>query len=162
MQEQQDQQQAASTVVSASHDNSVMNAGATGASVFVQPDQQQKSGRYSIPSPTSPRNGLMSDRTSQTVTSSSAGVPPASTMAAAAPSTSAANASGTMVVVISESCSQRPQLLSPPEEKRGWEEAEVQVIEERIDRVRVQEEVAQSTSTSASIESVPSSSKSSS
>jgi len=137
---QQDQQQAASTVASASHHSSAINT-ATGAGV-AQQAQEQKPGRYSIPSPTSPRNGLLpDDKAAQAALhaisqSSSTSAAPASAIIAAVPSTHTASASGTMVIVVSESCSERPQLLSPPEEKHGWEETQGRMLEEQATKPR--------------------------
>ncbi|KAK3810109.1 MAG: hypothetical protein J3Q66DRAFT_352138 [Benniella sp.] len=141
---QQDQQQAASTVASASHHSSAIN-NATGVGV-AQQAQEQKPGRYSIPSPTSPRNGLLPDDKAAQATlyatsqpSSSTSAAPTSAIIAAAPSTHTASTSGTMVIVVSESCSERPQLLSPPEEKHGWEETQGRTVEEQANKPRAEQ-----------------------
>ncbi|KAG0226149.1 hypothetical protein BGX31_007390 [Mortierella sp. GBA43] len=153
-QEQQDQQQAAGVVVSTNHHhhNSVMET-TKGTNITTNGQSgQPNTGRYSIPSPTSPRGLLVRDGAAVAVTdlmhssSSSARASPASvtTAATVASSTSAASTSGMTVVVVSESCSQRPQLLSPPEEKEGWEETDVQMIEEleeQTDRIRAEDDV---------------------
>ncbi|KAF9186662.1 hypothetical protein BGZ51_009341 [Haplosporangium sp. Z 767] len=92
--------------------------------------QQGKAGRFSIPSPTSPKNGPMSDRAMPSTSS-------ASTLAhvatATASSTSASQADPATVVIASGSMNQRAQLLSPPEEKQKWAESEVQESEESVD-----------------------------
>ncbi|KAG0054817.1 hypothetical protein BGZ83_010379 [Gryganskiella cystojenkinii] len=111
-----------------------------------QPPQQQKpkTGRFSIPSPTSPKNGPMSDRsgpgtnsaptagtsqehanvgTSASVTSIGMGHTVAAT--ANAPTTDSSN--DTVVVASGRGPSARPQLLSPPAERqRKKDDSEIQ------------------------------------
>ncbi|KAG0367200.1 hypothetical protein BGZ54_004233 [Gamsiella multidivaricata] len=129
--------------------------------------QQAKAGRFSIPSPTSPRNGPMSDRAvlSATLCSSSASsttTTSALVSTAIASSDSVGNAHGATAVVASEASLQRPQLLSPPEEKHTWAETEVQMTEERIDQAQDQKEASgsASSSTDSALSSDPSSSSS--
>ncbi|KAF9356118.1 hypothetical protein BGX26_005703 [Mortierella sp. AD094] len=129
---------------------------------------QQKKGRFSIPSPTSPRNGPMSDRT----TSTSSSLPSISSSLSSSPSSSSSSSSSavtntaatvsssttttsfvnsfntTTVIVVSGDRVQRPQLLSPPEEKHRWAESEVQVTEERIDQTQERNRSSSSQSSS--------------
>ncbi|KAG0020679.1 hypothetical protein BGZ80_003793 [Entomortierella chlamydospora] len=108
---------------------------------------QQKKGRFSIPTPTSPRNGPMSDRTASTSSSSlpsissslSSSPSPSSSSSSLAVTSTAATVSSpitTTVIVVSGDRVQHPQLLSPPEEKHRWAESEVQVTEEHIDQTQ--------------------------
>ncbi|KAI1318308.1 hypothetical protein EDD11_006821 [Mortierella claussenii] len=125
--------------------------------------QQQTSGRFSIPSPTSPRNGPMSDRPTLTLISSSVSsscsiASVSSTVAASSSSSSGSN--GTTVVVVSGARLQRTQLLSPPEEKHSWAESEgVQMTQDLIHGPVEQDREA---SVSSAIQSFSSSSSSSS
>ncbi|KAF9136257.1 hypothetical protein BGW39_003702 [Mortierella sp. 14UC] len=104
--------------------------------------QPPRAGRFSIPSPTSPKSGPMSDRgllqkpiPSLPSSSSSSSSSIVSTASSATSSTvssteiaslhSDASAGQTTTVVASGSRSQPPQLLSPPEEKHdGWTEGD--------------------------------------
>ncbi|KAG0261112.1 hypothetical protein BG011_001325 [Mortierella polycephala] len=92
--------------------------------------QQGKAGRFSIPSPTSPKNGPMSDRAMPSTSSGSTLVHVAT---ATATSTGTSQPGSATVVIASGSMTQRAQLLSPPEEKQKWAESEVQESEERVD-----------------------------
>ncbi|CAO3565953.1 unnamed protein product [Mortierella alpina] len=104
-----------------------------------------KESRYWVPSPTSPKNGPMSDRqaTSAPLSSSSTSV----TTISASESGGDPRVNPTTVVVAVESGTQRAQLLSPPEEKQNWKGADIQESAERIDQTPVPEQAAQSTST---------------
>ncbi|KAG0098087.1 hypothetical protein BGZ93_001177 [Podila epicladia] len=87
--------------------NSVTTETSTTASTTTA--QPTKPGRFLIPSPTSPRNGPMSDRPHGSLSSSS------STLVTPAP--------------MSRPVANRGQLLSPPEEKQPWTD-DVQAAEE--------------------------------
>ncbi|GJJ74716.1 hypothetical protein EMPS_07074 [Entomortierella parvispora] len=103
--------------------------------------QHQKSGRFSIPSPTSPRNGPMSDRVgsstaSTTGNSGSTGSGTTNnadqTVAASTDTASATAGDGTVVIVSSGSQDPpRPQLLSPPAERQRRKDGEVTQGSER-------------------------------
>ncbi|KAF8961772.1 hypothetical protein BGZ46_001298 [Entomortierella lignicola] len=101
---------------------------------------QQKKGRFSIPSPTSPRAGPMSDKPPTTSSTSSLLAATNTTAAVLTTATGASflstsnNDQTTTVVVVSEERKQRPQLLSPPEEKHRWAESEGQM--ERVDQAQ--------------------------
>ncbi|KAG0078846.1 hypothetical protein BGZ90_004217 [Linnemannia elongata] len=104
--------------------------------MIVDPRQQPpRASRFSIPSPTSPKSGLMSDRgfpqkpissLPSSSTSSSSSSSSNSTVSSTTTATLHAVSSSTghsTTVVASGSRSQPPQLLSPPEEKcGGWTE----------------------------------------
>ncbi|KAG0295218.1 hypothetical protein BGZ97_004879 [Linnemannia gamsii] len=96
--------------------------------------QPPRAGRFSIPSPTSPKSGPMSDRgllqkpipsLSSSSSSSSSSSLTTSTVSSTATATihTGNSADNSTTVVASGSRSQPPQLLSPPEEKHGgWTE----------------------------------------
>ncbi|KAK3834868.1 MAG: hypothetical protein JOS17DRAFT_600151 [Linnemannia elongata] len=104
--------------------------------MIVDPRQQPpRAGRFSIPSPTSPKSGPMSDRgfpqkpipslpsSSTSSSSSSSSTATVSSTAIASLHTVSSSAGHSTTVVASGSRSQPPQLLSPPEEKcGGWAE----------------------------------------
>ncbi|KAF9544415.1 hypothetical protein EC957_012119 [Mortierella hygrophila] len=104
--------------------------------MIVDPRQQPpRAGRFSIPSPTSPNSGPMSDRglpqkpipslpsSSTSSSSSSSSTSTASSTTTATLHSVSSSAGHSTTVVASGSRSQPPQLLSPPEEKCGrWAE----------------------------------------
>ncbi|KAF9900922.1 hypothetical protein EC991_006729 [Linnemannia zychae] len=119
-------------------------ASESSSDMVVDPRQQPpKAGRFSIPSPTSPKSGPMSDRgllqkpipslpssssSSSIVSVSSASSSTVSSTASASLHSSAHTGQATTVVA-SGSRSQPPQLLSPPEEKHsGWTEGDEQDV----------------------------------
>ncbi|KAG0276336.1 hypothetical protein BGZ95_007683 [Linnemannia exigua] len=119
-----------------------VTAGSSSDMVVDPRHQPPRTGRFSIPSPTSPKTGPMSDRgllqkpisslpsSSSSSTSSSmvskVSTTVSSTATASLHSTSSAGQATT--VVASGALSQPPQLLSPPEEKHGgWTEGDVDV-----------------------------------
>ncbi|KAG0024758.1 hypothetical protein BGZ81_007604 [Podila clonocystis] len=107
-------QQPRVSTAAASATNATVNSVTTETSTIASTTSAQptKSGRFSIPSPTSPRNGPMSDRPQSSSSSSSS-----SSLTPVAP------------VPESRPAANRGQLLSPPEEKRPWTD-DVQATEE--------------------------------
>ncbi|KAG0027546.1 hypothetical protein BGZ82_008935 [Podila clonocystis] len=107
-------QQPRVSTAAASATNATVNSVTTETSTIASTTSAQptKSGRFSIPSPTSPRNGPMSDRPQSS-------------------SSSSLSSSLTPVAPVPESrpAANRGQLLSPPEEKRPWTD-DVQATEE--------------------------------
>ncbi|KAF9115257.1 hypothetical protein BGX27_008378 [Mortierella sp. AM989] len=118
---------------------------------------QQKKSRFSIPSPTSPRNGPMSDKAALTSSSLPSTSSPSSTISNIATTAltsttatsiiSASSTGATTVVTASDGRAQRPQLLSPPEEKHRWADNDDQVTEERIDQTQERNRPSSSSST---------------
>ncbi|KAF9432949.1 hypothetical protein BGZ76_010101 [Entomortierella beljakovae] len=135
-QEQQQSNSARPDLPVAGHGNMINTGTVTNNGI---PGLHQKNGRYSIPSPTSPRNGPMSDRSAPKLSS----LPSTSTSASSSINTSVSTAitsfsnpsdsNLTTVVTTSEEQARRPQLLSPPEEKHKWAESEVQMPNNKAD-----------------------------
>ncbi|KAK3833645.1 MAG: hypothetical protein J3R72DRAFT_228803 [Linnemannia gamsii] len=132
----------ATTSTTATIANAAVTAETSSDMVVDSRHQPPRAGRFSIPSPTSPKTGPMSDRgllqkpiPSQPSSSPSSSTPSSmASMSTTVSSTATAsphagsNGQATTTVVASGSRSQPPQLLSPPEEKHtGWTEGDVDV-----------------------------------
>ncbi|KAG0340538.1 hypothetical protein BG000_011753 [Podila horticola] len=94
----------------ASVTNATVNSITTESSTIASTSAPTKTDRFSIPSPTSPRHGPMSDRPQS-------------------PSSSSSSSTSVAPVPTPRPVANRGQLLSPPEEKRPWTD-DVQATEE--------------------------------